>query len=783
MSRAAAEVGSTANSYQILAKLATGGMAEIFLARGESVAGVERYCVLKRILRDRASDVHFVRMFLDEARLAAQLQHPNIAQVYDIGKLGDSYFFTMEYVHGETVRSLLQRALGLKRKLPIGCVLTIAAGTAAGLHHAHERLSFDGRPLGIVHRDVSPSNLMVSYEGGVKVVDFGVAKAADRGHETKSGTVKGKISYLSPEQCKGKRVDRRSDLFSLGICLWEMLTTDRLYRRSSDFENMHAIVNEATPPPSSRRGDVPPEVDELVLRLLRKTADERLQTAEQVVEAIEEVAARTGSVLSTSALGKLMRELFGQRPEPWLEIENQPEVEAITVTGEPIPPELAAAPAEKVNQQLASVVDLSPRVVTESLDLDSAGALAALPFDIPTTLGKRVPHGFPLAAPPPSGADIPVPADDLPAEPSPPVRPSGDLPPALPPPPRATGRSYATGLPGGPSGDIAAVPPSSPPRPAQTPPAGLPSTAALPSTDLGALAARIAGRQLPLVAPAEPTGSSSLPQAPAASSSAPQLPAASSAHVPRTTASASSATAADSQGSLRGSASYHPPPERHGWPFYAVIGGAALVGSIVVMFAMRSDWAATDAASAPAPAVRSADSPASPSPTGSISVVPIEPSTDSPASAATNPAPTKPISDERSSEAADGAAATSRPPRTPKATAPRTAPPAAATAPPATSAAALSKRDRDDALGRSYAAELYDKVLEQCGAGPVNADHAPLCFLAACHLGNAAKASKLLAAVPGNRRDQLITNCKQLGVDLKKAETVDCEADPMACQH
>src|ERR1044071_9176346 len=316
VSRAAAEVGSTANSYQILAKLAAGGMAEIFLARGEGVAGVERYCVLKRILRDRASDVHFVQMFLDEARLAAQLQHPNIAQVYDIGKLGDSYFFTMEYVHGETVRALLHRAQGLRRLLPIHCVLTIAAGTAAGLHHAHARLGLDGRALGIVHRDVSPSNLMVSYEGGVKVVDFGVAKAADRGQETKSGTVKGKISYLSPEQCKGKRVDRRSDLFSLGICLWEMLTTDRLYRRSSDFENMHAIVNEATPPPSSRRDDVPPEVDELVLRLLSKTPDERLQTAEQVVEAIEEVAARTGSVLSTSALGKLMRELFGQRPEP-----------------------------------------------------------------------------------------------------------------------------------------------------------------------------------------------------------------------------------------------------------------------------------------------------------------------------------------------------------------------------------------------------------------------------------------------------------------------------------
>jgi eukaryotic-like serine/threonine-protein kinase len=203
VSAAAAEVGSTANRYEILARLAAGGMAEIFLARGVSTTGVERFCVLKRILRDRANDLHFVRMFLDEARLAAQLGHPNVAQVYDIGKLGDSYFFTMEYVHGETVRALVARAATLQREVPLGVVLTVMAGAAAGLHHAHERLGFDGRPLGIVHRDVSPSNLMVSYEGAVKVVDFGVAKAENRIQETKSGTVKGKISYLSPEQCRG----------------------------------------------------------------------------------------------------------------------------------------------------------------------------------------------------------------------------------------------------------------------------------------------------------------------------------------------------------------------------------------------------------------------------------------------------------------------------------------------------------------------------------------------------------------------------------------------------
>ncbi|MDB4960936.1 MAG: hypothetical protein JWP01_935 [Myxococcales bacterium] len=351
------EVGSTANQYEILAKLATGGMAEIFLARGASVASVERYVVLKRILRDRANDASFVQMFLQEARLAAQLNHPNVAQVFDIGKLGESYFFTMEYVHGETVRGLLHRARSLRREIPLACILTVIGGAAAGLHHAHDRLGLDGRPLGIVHRDVSPSNLMISYEGSVKVVDFGVAKAENRTHETKSGAVKGKISYLSPEQCRGAQLDRRSDLFSLGIVLWEMLTTERLYKRASDFENMDAIVNEPPPPPSTRRPGLPRELDEMSVRLLSKPADERYQSADELLEAIEALAARINAQLSPSALGRFMRELFGQRPEPWLEMEFRDAPEGVTVTNEPIPSEIAEPDA--VELDLAHVRDLS----------------------------------------------------------------------------------------------------------------------------------------------------------------------------------------------------------------------------------------------------------------------------------------------------------------------------------------------------------------------------------------------------------------------------------------
>jgi len=693
VSRAAAEVGSTANSYQILAKLAAGGMAEIFLARGEGVAGVERYCVLKRILRDRASDVHFVRMFLDEARLAAQLQHPNIAQVYDIGKLGDSYFFTMEYVHGETVRALLHRAQGLRRQLPINCVLTIAAGAAAGLHHAHARIGLDGRALDIVHRDVSPSNLMVSYEGGVKLVDFGVAKAADRSQETKSGTVKGKISYLSPEQCRGKRVDRRSDLFSLGICVWEMLTTERLFRRSSDFENMNAIVSEPTPPPSSRRPELPPELDALVLRLLAKSPDDRFQTADEVVEAIEAVAARTSSVLSASGLARFVRELFGQRPEPWLELESQHGPgEAITVTSEPIPRELGIALEDEVDHQLSSVVDLSsPRSVTASLDELQP---EPVPFDVPTAqLGKPSKRGFPLAAPPPTNPGIAL-------------RPTGA--------PPESGASTAEAL------------PPAPPGPASAP------------------------MSAPLAA-ASASGSMSMVAAVAASASASFAPAS----VAHATPSGAMPVIAVPAATARRTAGPR-------WPLYAVIGGAALVGSIAMVFMMRSGSgpAGEDAAGAALVAAAPVNRPRSP-----ITVEPIEPApTPPPVAPGSGEAPSGGATDPPAVRAPVKPAGTRAPPRTAGSGAPR---------PPA------KREPVPDEMPRLYADGHYDKVVAQCD-GPVSAEHAPLCFLAACHVGSEAAARRLITAVPAARRDQLTTNCKQLGVDIKKP---DCEADPMACQH
>ncbi len=312
-------VGSASNSYEILSKLAEGGMAELFIARNVTGAGVERLVVLKRILPFHATNERLVEMFVHEARLAAQLQHPNVAQVYDVGQLGSSYFFTMELVHGETVRDLMLLARSMRQPLSFATILTIMAGAAAGLHHAHERRGIDGQPLGIVHSDVSPSNLLISREGVVKVVDFGIARAA--GSPTNVGpVVRGNIAYMSPEQCgMGQQIDRRSDLFSLGIVLWELLTLQGLYRRSTVYDTMRAIGTEAPLPPSTFRKDTPPELDDLAMTLLAKRPDDRFQTAGAFLGALESTAMKLRCPLSSAALARELQQWFGTKVEPWVE--------------------------------------------------------------------------------------------------------------------------------------------------------------------------------------------------------------------------------------------------------------------------------------------------------------------------------------------------------------------------------------------------------------------------------------------------------------------------------
>ncbi len=313
------DLGDGTPRYQLLGYLASGGMAELYFARVVGLAGFERHVVLKRIVAHHARDPEFVAMFLDEARLAAQLHHPNIAQVFDIGRMVDAYFFTMEYVHGESARALFRRCVAQQRTMPLHLVLTVVAGAAGGLHYAHEKRSPDEVPLAIVHRDVSPSNVMIGFDGAVKVVDFGIARAVTRSVETRSGVVRGKLGYMAPEQCKGEPLDRRCDVFALGIMLFELATMTRLYEADSEHGIIEALAHEP-PAPSARRPGLPPALDAIVARALARRPEDRYQTAAELILDLEQLAAQEGRPMSALALGAFMRDVFGPRPEPWAEL-------------------------------------------------------------------------------------------------------------------------------------------------------------------------------------------------------------------------------------------------------------------------------------------------------------------------------------------------------------------------------------------------------------------------------------------------------------------------------
>ena len=297
--------------YEILRPLARGGMAELFLARATGIQGFEKLVVVKRILPEMARDTEYVEMFLEEARLAAGLHHSNIVQVYDIGEDEAAPFFAMEYLHGEDVRTVARGAQLRGERIPVEHALAIAIGVAAGLHHAHEQRDSDGRPLGIVHRDVSPHNVAVTFDGGVKLLDFGVAKTRKRVSATRHGTLKGKLGYMSPEQCRGDELDRRSDVFAVAILLWELITGRRLYGGRSDFGIMKSIVETDAPRPSLVWNECPAELEAIVMRGLRREREARPATAEELQLALEAFARERRLPVSNAGLGHYLRQLFG----------------------------------------------------------------------------------------------------------------------------------------------------------------------------------------------------------------------------------------------------------------------------------------------------------------------------------------------------------------------------------------------------------------------------------------------------------------------------------------
>jgi len=298
--------------YQLLKKLATGGMAEVWLARQTGIEGFNRHVVVKRILPHLAEDREFVDMFLNEARIAARLTHPNIGQIYDLGEQGGQYYIAMEFIRGEDLGRIMRRAWGTGQWIARPVALRIIADACQGLYYAHSRVDDSGRPLNIVHRDISPQNILVSFDGAVKVVDFGIAKAADQVSNTKSGAIKGKFAYMAPEQAAGKPLGARTDIFALGLVLYELLTGVRPLKRDSEIATLQAALECAIEAPSVV-AEVPPELDPVVMQAIAKASDDRYKDARGFHMAIEEFLVQQGTVATSVQVSQLMEALFADR--------------------------------------------------------------------------------------------------------------------------------------------------------------------------------------------------------------------------------------------------------------------------------------------------------------------------------------------------------------------------------------------------------------------------------------------------------------------------------------
>jgi serine/threonine protein kinase len=298
--------------YRLLRKLAVGGMAEIYLARVSGPGGFEKNVVVKRILPQLAESDEFFAMFLDEARIAAMLQHANLVHIYDAGQVDDEFFIAMEHLDGadlHTVHRVLSErgaAADGGQAIPLQHAIFIVNSVAAGLHYAHEKLGLDDQPLHIVHRDVTPQNVFLTREGGVKLVDFGVAKSANRVSSTTFGTLKGKLPYMSPEQCRAELVDRRSDIYSLGVLLYELTCGRRPHEGRSEYELLREIVEGVVRPPSLSVPDYPAELEAIAMCALAAHPADRYPSALAMGQDLERFVRRHELVGSTMAMAEFL---------------------------------------------------------------------------------------------------------------------------------------------------------------------------------------------------------------------------------------------------------------------------------------------------------------------------------------------------------------------------------------------------------------------------------------------------------------------------------------------
>ncbi len=304
------EEGERFGQYILMEHIATGGMAEVFKARMVGMEGFQKTVAIKRILPHLTDNDEFVTMFIDEAKLAAQLNHNNIIHIYDLGKIDRFYYIAMEYIQGRDLRSILSSCQEKGVAFPIPVALHVATLIAAALDYAHHKKDFEDRALGLVHRDVSPQNVLISQDGDIKLCDFGIAKAASKASHTRAGALKGKLQYMSPEQAWGKDIDPRSDIFSLGLVLFEMLTGRKVFAGDSELSILEQVRNPEVSPPSTYNREIPPDVDAIVLKALEPNREDRYASARQMQEELERAMREHGWSAGNAELQRFVEELF-----------------------------------------------------------------------------------------------------------------------------------------------------------------------------------------------------------------------------------------------------------------------------------------------------------------------------------------------------------------------------------------------------------------------------------------------------------------------------------------
>jgi serine/threonine protein kinase len=398
--------------HGIVARLGVGGIAEVFLGREEIRPGLYRPVVIKTLHAHHADEPLVIRMFVDEARVALRLEHPNIVRTEGIGLIDGRHAIVMELLNGQPLQKVMARLRDRSRAMPIELAVLLVMGVLDGLHYAHELKGRDGTPLNIVHRDVSPQNLFLTYAGGVKVLDFGIAKNELQEVKTRTGLLKGKVAYMAPEQALGDGVDRRADLFSLGIVLWEVLTGARLFKGTNEVATLNLALRGPIPKTTELRAEIPPELDDIVASALARDVRARFPSALAMRHALGRFLESTGVTVSSAALRSFMHELFLEeihaREQQLIDLEtgvsNAPPSSGSPVTiGASTRKDLQVTRVSGVNE-VVDELTRRHRVVTRTLFGGIVGvgvAFAVLLFVVLARL-ERLPHaGAPTSAAPP----------------------------------------------------------------------------------------------------------------------------------------------------------------------------------------------------------------------------------------------------------------------------------------------------------------------------------------------------------------------------------------------